>query len=110
MKVEYQMTRAIFLRLVGEHDAQFVDALRDDSRTNLPIAIRSAATGEYEPALREQVKRFRMDALFSYQPTPGTVVFFGYGSTLLEPHGRPEPGLRRVEDGFFVKVSYLFRL
>ncbi len=110
VKVEYQMTRTIFLRLVGERDAQFRDALRDDSRTNLPIAIRNPATGAYEPALRQHAARFRMDALFSYQPTPGTVVFLGYGSTLREPHGRPEPGLRRVEDGFFVKVSYLFRL
>lgn len=110
VKVEYQMTRAIFLRLVGEHDAQFSDDLRDDSRTNLPIVIRDRETGAYEPARRSQATRFRVDALFSYQPTPGTVLFLGYGSTQREPHGRPERGLRRVEDGFFAKLSYLFRL
>lgn len=109
VKVEYQVRRAIFLRLVGEHDAAFRDALRDDSRTNLPIVIRGPG-GDYAPALRERTERFRLDALFSYQPTPGTVVFLGYGSTMREPNERREPGLRRVQDGFFVKVSYLFRL
>ena len=51
-----------------------------------------------------------MDALFSYQPTPGTVVFFGYGSTAAEPNDWRTTELRRVRDGFFLKVSYLFRL
>ena len=110
VKVEYQMTRAIFFRLVSELDHQFQDTLRDDSRTDLPIVIRDAATGAYLPALREESRRLRTDALFSYQPTPGTVVFLGYGSTSIEPNDRLEARLRRVRDGFFVKVSYLFRL
>ena len=99
-----------FLRLVGDYDHTFQDDLRDDSRTNLPIVIRDAETGEYERALRQEEKRLRLDALFSYQPTPGTVVFVGYGSTAAEPNDLRASSLRRVEDGFFVKVSYLFRL
>jgi hypothetical protein len=110
LKVEYQATRAIFLRLVTELDHQFQDTLRDDSRTNLPIAIRDAVSGEYLPAVREERRLLRTDALFSYQPTPGTVVFFGYGSTSAEPNDLLEARLRRVRDGFFVKVSYLLRL
>ena len=52
---------------------------------------------------------FRLDFLFSYQPTPGTVFFAGYGSTLADrtPTRRE---LRRESDGFFLKISYLFRL
>jgi hypothetical protein len=41
------------------------------------------------------------------------VVFLGYGSTLLDPVDPAEPnagGLRRVEDGFFLKMSYLFHM
>jgi hypothetical protein len=109
-KVEYQATRAIFLRFVAELDHQFQDTLRDDSRTNLPIVIRDPITGDYLPAAREESRLLRMDALFSYQPTPGTVVFVGYGSTSLEPNDRLEARLRRVRDGFFVKLSYLLRL
>jgi hypothetical protein len=51
-----------------------------------------------------------VDWLFSYQPTPGTVVFAGYGSTLTEPDGLRFRALRRDTDGFFLKVSYLFRM
>ena len=110
LKAEYQMTRAIFLRFVGEYDGQFVDDLRDDSRTNLPIAIRDAATGEFVRALRTETTLLRLDALFSYQPTPGTVVFFGYGNSMAALDDGPAQRLQRTRDGFFLKVSYLFRL
>jgi hypothetical protein len=110
LKVEYQLSRAIFFRAVGEYDASRGDALRDDSRTDLPIVIRDSATGAYVPAGPSERNRFRLDWLFSYQPTPGTVVFAGYGSTLSEPVGLRFRDLRRDSDGFFLKVSYLFRL
>ena len=38
LKVEYQLSRAVFLRAIGKYNAQRQDTLRDDSRTNLPIA------------------------------------------------------------------------
>ena len=110
LKVEYQLSRAIFFRVVGEYDARRQDALRDDGRTELPIVIRDPVTGNYEPALPSATNRFRVDWLFSYQPTPGTVVFAGYGSTLTEPDGLRFRALRRDSDGFFLKVSYLFRM
>jgi Domain of unknown function (DUF5916) len=110
LKVEYQMTRAIFLRAIGEYNAQQQDALRDDSRTNLPIVIRNPATGIYELSPAFENNRFRIDALFSYQPTPGTVFFAGYSSFLTEPQGLHFGNLRRTNDGFFLKASYLFRL
>ncbi len=109
LKVEYQLSRSIFFRVVGEYDADRRDALRDDSRSELPIVIRDA-TGAYQPALRVERNHFRVDWLFSYQPTPGTVVFAGYGTTLTEPEGLRFRELRRDRDGFFLKVSYLFRL
>ncbi len=110
LKVEYQLSRAIFFRVVGEYDANRQDALRDDGRTEFPVVIRDPATGTYVPAVRSERNRFRVDWLFSYQPTPGTVVFAGYGSTLTEPEGLRFRALRRDRDGFFLKVSYLFRM
>jgi hypothetical protein len=110
LKVEYQVSRSVFLRLVGELDASFTDALRDDSRTELPILIRDPDSGQYEPALAEEQSLFRWDALFSWQPIPGTVFFAGYGSTLDAPRGLRFRNLSRTGDGFFVKLSYLFRL
>jgi len=109
LKVEYQVSRSVFVRLVGEYDARFVDDLRDDSRTELPLLIREPESGLYEPALAVERNGFRWDALFSWQPTPGTVFFAGYGSSLEAPEGPRLRGLSRVSDGFFVKLSYLFR-
>ncbi len=110
LRAEYQLARAIFLRWIGEYDANEQDALHDDSRTELPIVIRNRATGAYEPARVNARNRFRNDWLFSFQPNPGTVVFAGYGSTTSEPGSLHFSNLARVRDGFFVKVSYLFRM
>lgn len=110
VKVEYQMSRAVFVRFVGEYDAQRQDTLRDDSRTNLPIVIRDPATGAYVPAVASERNNFRVDWLFSYQPTPGTVFFAGYGSTLTEPRSLEFRRLQRLNDGIFIKFSYLFRV
>ncbi len=110
LKVEYQLTRAIFLRWIGEYDANEQDDLRDDTRTNLPIVIRDRSTGTYRPARGFSRNQFRNDWLFSYQPTPGTVVFAGYGSTLAEPQPLRFNELERLRDGFFVKIGYLFRI
>jgi hypothetical protein len=110
LRVEYQASRFVFLRLIAEHDGSFRDALRDDSRTGLPIHF-ADAQGGLTRAGRQETKRLRVDWLFSYQPTPGTVVFAGYGSSLDQPDDDVRrPRYRRTSDGFFAKISYLFRL
>jgi hypothetical protein len=110
LKVEYQLSRPVFLRFIGEYTSQTQDVLRDDSRTNLPIVIRDPATGLFLPSPAFERNRFRVDALFSYQPTPGTVFFVGYSSLLTEPRALRFDRLQRSTDGFYVKASYLFRL
>ena len=110
LKVEYQLTPSIFVRFIGEYDANRQDDLRDNSRTEWPLLIRNAGTGVFEPALGFRTNRFRADWLFSYQPTPGTVIFAGYGSMSAEPDALRFRNLRRVNDGFFAKISYLFRM
>ncbi len=110
LKIEYQATRGVFLRFLGQYDARFRDALRDDTRTNDPILIRNAETGVYERALEQTDNDFRLDWLFSFQPTPGTLLFVGYGATLTEPDSFRFRGMNRTADGFFFKLSYLFRV
>jgi hypothetical protein len=110
LKVEYQISRPIFVRVVGEYNSDWQDDLRDDSRTELPIYILNHATGRYDRAVQTYLKSFRADWLFSYQPTPGTVLFAGYGNTLANLEEDSRRPLRRTVDGFFLKISYLFRL
>ena len=110
LKLEYQATRAMFGRLIAEYDAQYQDTLRDDSRTELPVYLRDSATGQYARALGSRSNGLRLDALFAWQPTPGTVFFAGYGSALREEDAFAFRRLARSRDGFFMKFSYLFRL
>jgi hypothetical protein len=75
----------------------------------LPIVIRGS-DGTYHRAAAFRDGRLRTDLLLTYLPSPGTVVYLGYGNGYREddPLGRRE--LRRTNDGFFVKLSYLFRM
>jgi hypothetical protein len=114
LKLEYQIARPIFVRLVGEYDSFYRDALRDEGRTGLPLLVNGQRT------TASTSTRFRGDFLFSYQPNPGTVVFFGYGAgyadtrLLSQPFEFPRSfafrGYNRTDDALFVKASYLFRL
>jgi hypothetical protein len=110
LKVEYQATRSIFVRVVGQYVMGKQDALRDEGRTSHPVLIRDEE-GVYRRAEAFRFNDFRADWLFSYRPLPGTVVFLGYGSSF-EPRRdtRPFSALERTRDGFFVKMSYLFRV
>src|SRR5438874_3233682 len=103
LRLEYQLTRDIFFRYVGQYTAQQIDALRDP-RTGDALVING------QPQPRATDTRFRNDLLFSYRPIPGTVLFFGYGSSLTEPEPFSFGRLTRTSDGFFLKASYLFRL
>jgi hypothetical protein len=125
LKVEYQLSRAIFLRVVGDYNSYIQDALRDDSRTGAPIVFPDPVTGGFTPAYAYRSNFFRGDYLFSYQPNPGTVVFVGYGRgfqgfdttdpqwSTYDPNWRPgrrASDLLPVNDAVFVKLSYLFRM
>ena len=103
VKIEYQLTRDIFFRYVGQYFAQERDTLRDP-RSGDPLIIGGSA----QP--RTSDTQFRNDLLFSYKPTPGTVFFFGYGASLREPTAFSFRDLQRTSDGFFLKASYLFRM
>jgi hypothetical protein len=109
LKVEYQLSRAVFVRAVGEYNATKQAALRDETRTFAPIVLRQP-DGSFVSADAFSRNGIRADWLFSYQPNPGTVLFAGYGSTLTEPVALRFNALQRTSDSFFVKLTYLFRL
>jgi hypothetical protein len=102
LKVEYQVSRALFLRLVGQYSAQKLGELLD--RQGRPILV----NGQESNAT--STNEFRMDWLFSYRPVPGTLFYLGYGSSMQEPRQFHFTDLSRTSDGFFGKVSYVFRL
>jgi hypothetical protein len=108
VKVEYQLSRAIMLRYVGEYQAQERAELRSPS-TGAPVFLPDGSGG-YQRAGAFSGNRLRSDVLFSFRPTPGTVLFLGYGASLTEDESFRFNSLRRTADGLFIKASYLFRL
>ena len=108
VKMEYQLSRPLFIRLVGQYIQDQTDSLRDDSRTGAPILI--AGPSGITRSAASATNLFHVDALVSYQPIPGTVVFAGYGSNMLDDDAFRFRGLTRTDDVLFVKLSYLFRL
>ena len=102
LKLEVQPTRALFFRVVAQYRSQRQAPL-EDAVTGLPIGIGGV------PVAATQSDSLRIDWLASYQPHPGTVVFLGYGSTLENDQPLGFRDLRREQDGFFVKIAYLFR-
>src|SRR6266498_1323065 len=107
-KLEYQVSRPLFVRVVGQYIQDKTDSLRDDSRTGAPIFIQGPDSLTRAAASRTNL--FHADVLLSYQPVPGTVVFAGYGSNMVDEEAFRFRGLTRTDDTFFLKVSYLFRL
>jgi hypothetical protein len=106
VRLEYQVSRALFLRFVGQYDNRVRDALRDPVN-DFPIAIWNGST--FARAGKTATRDFRVDWLLNFVPSPGTVFFAGYGSSLTEDDAFRFRDLRRVRDGVFVKMSYLFR-
>jgi hypothetical protein len=108
LKLEYQLSRPFFVRLVGEYVQERTDSLRDDSRTGAPILVATP-----DGVVRTQASRtnlFHGDLLLSYQPSPGTVILAGYGSDMTDERAFGFRGLARTRDAFFAKVSWLFRM
>jgi hypothetical protein len=101
IKTEYQVSPAIFFRLVGQYAARSRSPLEDRDGDQILVG------GVADPG--STTNEFTMDWLFSYRPVPGTLVYLGYGSTMDESREFRFHDLRRTSDGFFGKLSYLFR-
>ena len=103
VKAEYQPTRALFFRVISQYRADRVGALRMRG-TGLPLYD---AAGKAVTAT--DARSLRTDWLVQYEPSPGTTAFFGYGDGWQSPGLPGDIDLRRRNDGFFLKLAYLFR-
>jgi hypothetical protein len=102
VQAEYQPNRALFFRAIGEY------------RSERRAALGAAGSGEalfVDGAAQSAVRNngLRVDLLASLEPTPGTVAFLGYGSSLETDGDFNWSRLERVSDGFFVKLAYRVR-
>lgn len=61
------------------------------------------------PSTSRESNRMRVDWLASFEPSPGTVAFFGYGTSLDDTGAFGFRDVTRTSDGFFVKLAYQLR-
>jgi hypothetical protein len=102
-KVEYQARRSVFFRMIAEYQSRRQGILVD-AIDGMPLIVKGAFPGAQSTA------GLRLDWLASYKPTPGTVAFFGYGSSLARDRLNPlADRLERMSDGFFLKIAYQIR-
>jgi hypothetical protein len=102
LKVEYQPNRALFFRAIGEYRSERRTALVDPASGDSLFV-----SGQQQDATR--FNGLRVDLLASFEPTPGTVAFLGYGSSLETDADFNWSRLSRVNDGFFLKLAYQIR-
>lgn len=107
MRVEYQVSRALFLRFVGQLESRERSALRDP-RTE-QVLLRRERSGTFTTLGQRKSLLGRADWLISYLPSPGTVAYIGYGSALDGSETMRPGDLQRTSDGAFLKFSYLYR-
>lgn len=102
LRAELQPTRALLFRAVAEYRAERQAAL-EDARTGAPLMFDGAPLGPLRSG------QLRFDLLASFRPTPGTIAFIGYGSSLEGSRDFVLRDLERRRDGFFVKLAWQFR-
>ena len=102
LKVEYQPRRELFFRVIGEYRSDRTAALEEPG-SGQPLLVGGVAQPE------SRFNGLRLDLLASFEPTPGTVAFLGYGSSLQTDEEFNWSRLRRMNDGFFVKLAYQVR-
>jgi hypothetical protein len=102
IKVEYQAARSIFFRMIGQYQSQRQGVLLDaiDGEPLLVAGVFPAP---------QKSNGLRLDWLASYKPTPFTIAFFGYGSSLVTDRTLSLSNLHRMNDGFFLKIAYQVR-
>src|SRR5207237_1281189 len=74
LKVEYQVSRPIFIRIVSQYQSTHRLALTEqgvDPRSGVPLFVRQP-DGSYAQSRESTSNALRADWLFSYRPSPGT--------------------------------------
>src|SRR5690606_287227 len=94
--LEFQPTRAFFLRGVGEYRAERRAALLD-ARTGEPLF----GFEGLEPIPAQDLNGMRVDLLAAYEPRPGIVAYLGYGATLRDAEAFRFRDIERSSDGLF---------
>jgi hypothetical protein len=103
LRLQYQFSRALRTRVVLQYDLQKREALRDPT-TGQPIWIDGELAGA------ETEGDFLSQLLIAFEPSPRTTFFIGWSRTMEGDRTFDLGRMETMTEGFFAKLSYLFRL
>ncbi len=107
LRVQYQFTRALFLRTIAEYGSQRRNPLlTPDGGARLSYCSSAEDCSQLGGS---ESYDFSVEALLGYEPTPGTVFFLGYTRLMEDVAAFRFRDVRPEADGVFVKMSYRFR-
>ena len=103
LRTQYLFTRALLVRVIVQYDLDDREALEDPT-TGKQIArfgtpVDASSTGEFQGQF-----------LVQYEPSPGTIFYVGYSRFMEGERSYRLSTMDPVEEGLFVKLSYLFRM
>lgn len=101
-RLQYQFNKSLMARGSVQYELDNREALQDPT-TGQQLAY--AGT----PVAAREGGEFQGQFLLQYEPSPGTIVYFGYSRLMVGERSYQLSRLDPVEEGFFVKFSYLFR-
>ena len=107
LQTRYQLSRATFVRAIGEYSSQQRGGVRDPL-TGQPVYSCSVDSCTIQSGSDDH--DFRIQGLLGYEPSPGTVLFLGYSREFKDSSAFRFHDVRSQADGLFVKVSYLFSM
>ena len=107
LQARYQLSRALFVRGIGEYSSQERGALLDPTTGERVFSCDDEGCAALEGS---EDHDFRIEALVAYEPSPGSVVFLGYTRQFRDTAAFDFRRVRPVADGLFLKLSYRFRM
>ncbi len=107
VRLQYQFTRAFFVRGIFEYSNQERGALLDPLTG---LVLSSCADGVCEDLTGSASHDVHVEGLISYEASPGTVFYLGYTRQMEDVGAFRFRHVQPMADGLFAKVSYRFRM
>ncbi len=107
VRVQYQFSRAFFVRGIFEYSNQVRGALADPESG---FALYSCSDGTCDEQISSASHGVHVEGLISYEASPGTVFYVGYTRQMEDSGSFLFRRLQPQADGLFAKVSYRFRM
>ena len=105
-RIQYQFSRALFIRTIVEYGSQDRGVLLTPTGGDQVSYCSGDSCFDLGGSDSNDIS---VEALLSYEPTPGTVFFLGYTRQMDDPEAFRFRNVRPQAEGVFMKLSYRFR-